>query len=106
MKLENINDQLMVMAAHRYCLGRRSYIVGACIQWAVETWEQMEENTQNVLLRDTAEALMDNCAGSSCDIKEWKMLLQWGMEQVTERQKRWIIEAVAHHDEPFPITLT
>ena len=27
------NDQLMAMAAHRYCLGRRSYIVGACIEW-------------------------------------------------------------------------
>jgi len=25
MKLKDLNDQLMAIAAHRYCLGRRSY---------------------------------------------------------------------------------
>ena len=35
----SLNDQLMAMAAVRYCLGRSSYIVGACVEWVRENWE-------------------------------------------------------------------
>lgn len=58
------NDQLMCMAAFRYCLGRQSYIVGSCIDWLHDTWNQFEINTKFVILRDTIEALMDGQAGS------------------------------------------
>jgi len=31
MKIETDNDQLMVLASFRYCLGRRTSIVGVCV---------------------------------------------------------------------------
>jgi hypothetical protein len=70
MKLtKSLNDQLMIMAAHRYCLradlrhvdnvsikemlsnlavaahnyclGRQTYIVGACIEWLLANWSKL-----------------------------------------------------------------
>jgi hypothetical protein len=48
----------MVMAAHRYCLGRQSYIIPACLEWLRDHWKQFTKNTQMVMLRDTLEFLM------------------------------------------------
>lgn len=65
MKLENLDDQLMVLAAHRYCLGRQSYPVGSCLNWLRETWDQFEANTKFVVLRDTYEGLHHGNAGDA-----------------------------------------
>lgn len=72
------NDQLMVMAAHRYSLGRRSYIVGSCIEFLDEVWDQLKLNTQEVILRDTKEALAHSDrgdAGAPMDIRAWEQFV-------------------------------
>jgi len=66
------NDQLMVTAAHRYCLGRRSYIVGSCIEFLNEVWPQLNEITQQVILRDTHEALKRGDAGDKYNTQAWQ----------------------------------
>lgn len=103
MKLENLNDQLMVMAAHRYCLGRQSYIVSSCIEFIRATWDQMERNTKLVLLRDTAEALMGGHAGSQFDVREWNRLLEWGWYTLDNTGHVWILNALAYKQKPFPL---
>lgn len=103
MKLENQNDQLMVMAAHRYCLGRQSYIVSDCIEWLHVTWWQIESSGQDVILRDTAAALMDNEAGSSYDAIGWKDFLAWGMQQVGEAREKGVKGSVAWKQKPWPL---
>lgn len=83
MKLESLDDQLMAIAAHRYCLGRSSYIVGSCLDWIRATWPQMEPNTQFVMLRDTVEALMDDRAGSDViDVPGWTAVALWMAENM------------------------
>ena len=85
MQLTNsLNDQLMAMSAHRYCLGRRSYIVSSCIEWIHEIWEQLIPNTQYVMLRDTIEALYNNNAGDPCDALEWRKLALWMWDGLKE----------------------
>lgn len=72
----SINDQLMIIAAHRYCLGRASYIVGACIEFLDAHWSQLTEETQNVILRDTIEAVDKNHAGMDIDRKDWDLFVK------------------------------
>lgn len=101
MKLEGTNDQLMAMAAHRYCMGRMSYIVGSCMEWIRGTWEQLEPNTQNVMLRDTLEWLARNDDGKHremCYPDEWADCARWMRDHMTPAQVAWIEGAVAHVD--------
>lgn len=101
--LRSLDWQLMLIAAFRYCLGRQSYIVGACLDWLPTIWERCSQQTQDIILRDTAEALMDGRAGSAfCEVPGWKKFLAWGMEHVTEEQQRWVRRAVAHTQKPWP----
>lgn len=85
--ISGINGQLMVMAAHRYCLGRRSYIVSSCIEWLKLWWPEFEKNTRNVIVRDTIMALQDNSAGSKSDFQDWKNFAEWAWNSLDEESK-------------------
>ncbi len=101
--LDNLNGQLMVMAAHRYCLGRQSYIVGAAIDWIREWWSQFSPNTRQVMVRDTVEALMEGQAGSGYDVTAWRELATWGYLQLPEQDQKWVKEAVKYKNKPWPL---
>jgi hypothetical protein len=100
--LSDMNGQLMAMSAHRYCLGRQSYIVGACIEWLRQWWPELNENTRSVILRDTIEALQDDNAGSRYDSAEWKTFAEWGWGQLTDEGKKQAIRAV-NQERPWPL---
>ena len=76
-------SELMVMAAFRYCLGSRTYIVGACADWLIDIWPMLSENTRSVIRRDLeAEFKRDDDAraydyehkplGWDCDREDWE----------------------------------
>ena len=95
MKIENLNDQLMAMAAHRYCLGRMTYIVGACCEWIVDTWPQFEPNTRHVILRDTIVEIMDDNAGMSFDKEEWIKIVRFGYAQLSSEERKSLLRSVS-----------
>lgn len=76
-------DALMAIAAHRYCLGRMTYIVGDCADWLVAVWPELPESARKIIQRDTEEAFArddeDRTAGRNhkalghdCDRKAWE----------------------------------
>lgn len=69
-------ESLMIMAAVRYCLGRQSYIVGACITWLDSNWHLLDNSTRKVIFNDIIEALHLNEAGSKYDTDDWKRFAQ------------------------------
>lgn len=77
---ESMTDQLMVMAAFRYCLGRMTYIVGVCNEWLRDIWPNLSEATQTVIFRDFIESYLDDRLGSAYDAKSWvdTFTLVWG----------------------------
>lgn len=89
MKLNGLNDQLMATAAHRYCLGRMSYIVSSCQEWIGRTWVEFESNTRIVMLRDTLEAIPDNNLGMEMDKRGWveTAILMYNFMTPEEREK-------------------
>ena len=73
---------LMIVAAVRYCLGRRSYIVSDCADWIIANWESWPDHIQNIIQRDVEESFVrDDEArlgngykrlGDDCDRAEWE----------------------------------
>lgn len=72
----------MAMAAVRYCLGRRTYIVSSCVEWLFVQWENFDEHTKTIIKRDIEEEIKrDDEArdgnhphlplGDDCDRLEW-----------------------------------
>ncbi len=102
--LDGINGQLMVMAAHRYCLGRQSYIVGSCQEWLRQWWHKSNDNTRKVIVRDTVEVLQDGIAGSEYDEQNWREFAEWAFAQMQKADKHWCKDAVAHRNKPWPLS--
>jgi hypothetical protein len=98
-----ILEQLMVTAAHRYCLGRCSYIVGACLGWLYATWDQFDRNTKRVMVRDTIEALMDDRAGGYTDVKDWTKFASWSFVRLVPEDQEWVREVLTYKNKAWPI---
>ena len=76
-------NALMATAAFRYCLGRQTYIVGACADWIVQNWERFPEGPRAIIRRDLEEEFKrDDQArahgetykplGWDCDRRDWE----------------------------------
>lgn len=72
-------DGLMITAAIRYCIGRRTYIVGECVDWILANWNDWPENVKTILQRDLeyefdrdAQNPDWNRLGDDCDKREWE----------------------------------
>lgn len=78
-------DELMVVAAFRYCLGRRTYIVSDCVDWLLAHWEVFSDQTRSIIKRDLEEEFArDDAAraggagrltyplGMDCDRAQWE----------------------------------
>ena len=83
MKIETYDDEIMLSMAHRYCLGRSSYMVSLCINWLELHWNQLGENTQNTIIKETMDALSDNMFFMDMDRTAWKHFL-WNVVQNKE----------------------
>ncbi|MHB1098334.1 MAG: hypothetical protein ACYCZR_02150 [Burkholderiales bacterium] len=75
-------DDIMALAAVRYCIGRSSYIVGDCVDWLHNQWPRMSDSIKRTIARDVDEAIArDDEArtdgrehkplGWDCDRIEW-----------------------------------
>lgn len=76
-------SDLMAMCAVRYCLGRATYVVGDCVDWLIDQWENLAPNAKTIIQRDIEEAFRrDDEArsdgkehkplGMDCDRAEWE----------------------------------
>lgn len=81
------NGQLVVIAAHRYALGRMSYIVGSVVDWLLAYRDRITEETKYVMVRDTVEALDRDCAGMDCDRKEWWKFVKTMIADMSEERR-------------------
>jgi len=76
-------DDLMAIAAVRYCLGRMTYIVGDCASWLIRVWPHLAESARKTIRRDIDEAFQrddearadghaDKPLGWDCDRQQWE----------------------------------
>ena len=103
---QDLDTQLMVMAAHRYCLGRQSYIVGAGIDWLRKQPKHFERNTSRVIVRDTVAAIQDGRAGSQfIDGPGWERLASELFSEMPKEDQDWVKSSVAHRDQDWPLSV-
>ena len=80
-------DDLMALAAVRYCLGRSSYIVSDCADWLATAWPHIGPGTRKTIQRDVEEAFARDDAdraegrehkalGWDCDRAQWERVRQ------------------------------
>lgn len=78
-------DGLMAVAAVRYCLGRRTYIVSDCRVWLYEMWDELPEKAKDIIQRDVEEAFKSDdedraagrdyrALGHDCDRRSWEQV--------------------------------
>jgi hypothetical protein len=104
MKLQNTNDHLMVMAAARYCIGRRTYIVSACIEFLTQVWkEELNKEDRAVILRDIIEYLQDYGEADGYDAEGWRFFAQSKFDVLTEEEKETFRKNNAYRNKPFPL---
>lgn len=49
------NDEFLVIGAVRYARGRATYVVKETVDWVINHWDGLTENTRYVIARDVAE---------------------------------------------------
>jgi len=79
---KSVNDRLMIMSAHRYCLGRSTYIVGCCVDFLMDHWAQLSNQDKDQIIKETKEAIESNSYGMECDKKEWEILINFAEKGV------------------------
>ena len=86
-------QDLMVLAAFRYCLGRMTYIAGVCADWLVDKWPELPPRSKSLIRTELDRAFVqddeDRASGTSfkalgwdCDRAAWeKVRALWAGEQ-------------------------
>ena len=86
-------QDLMVISAFRYCLGRMTYIAGVCADWLVDKWPELPPHSRALIRKELDRSFAqddeDRSTGSSfkalgwdCDRREWeKVRALWAGEQ-------------------------
>jgi len=101
--LRGTNGQLMVTAALRYCLGRRSYIVISCQEWLTSYWPLVDNQTRVVLICDIVTALMDDEAGDAFDFESWKRFAVFGWDGLSNENRVRVKNSVAYKKKEWPL---
>jgi hypothetical protein len=71
---------LMVLAAFRYCLGRRSYIVSICVDWLIRYWQEIDHDTRKIIIKEIAAEAEKGDTGDTCDAEVWQELVRHSTE--------------------------
>ena len=69
-------DNIVLLCAFRYALGRRTYITGVISEEIERNWNKISEEHQNIILKEIKEAIETENAGDiHCDVPCWKKIL-------------------------------
>lgn len=91
-------DDLMALAAVRYCLGRMTYIVSDCADWLVHQWPHISPSTRAIIQRDIeAEFERDDAArergdaylplGMTMDRRTWERVRGLWAPNVADKRR-------------------
>lgn len=74
-------EELVLICAVRYALGRQSYMVGVVADYVNSVKEKLSMNCRNIIVRDITEAIEfyhehGTTCGMECDERTWQNLLE------------------------------
>lgn len=101
-----LDNDLMVMASVRYCLGRSSYIVSSCQTWIQTYWNNLPDKTKEIIIRDIVEYLIDTDAlpPTRSVTPDWREFAQPLWDSLPPERKASIVSFVSHKlNKNFPL---
>lgn len=70
-------EDWLVLAAFRYCLGRRTYVSIDCAAWLQSIWPTLAEEARQIIAEETRAAIAAGQAGDpNIDVPYWIALLE------------------------------
>ena len=81
--------ELMAIAAVRYCLGRRSYIVGDCADWLIEVWTELNQRTRSTIQQDIEKAFSDDDEARELCTQHFPLGMDMDRAEWTRVRKLW-----------------
>lgn len=81
------NEELMLISAVRYALGRMSYIVGVTCEFVKTVKPRLSQECINIIIRDIEEELeryhrSGHLLGMECDERQWVKLRDFLKEEI------------------------
>ena len=67
--------ELILLAAFRYALGRKTYIVGTVVDYLLNEWDSVGYTLKAQMQSEIKQAIKSGNAGMDMDIKQWERLL-------------------------------
>ncbi len=68
--------EVLMLESFRYCLGRRTYATGVCVENLTKYWDLIPDCYKKQMHEDINRAIKLNIAGDRCDIAEWRKILE------------------------------
>ena len=76
MEINNNELDELVFLSFRYALGRRTYITHTVAHdYISKYWDILKDSTKDRIKKEIKEAIEADLAGDSCDIDNWKTIL-------------------------------
>lgn len=76
--VSDVEDEIILVIALRYCQGRRSYAVSLMIDYIRSCWEQINIETQKIIQLETDIWIRSSQSkGDRCDADSWNSFNQW-----------------------------
>ncbi len=73
----DVNQDILMVCAFRYALGRRTYVVGTIANIIKANWDTMHCSRRAFYKKEIKEAVDKGWAGSELiDVPEWKSILE------------------------------
>jgi hypothetical protein len=77
-------DDIVLVCAFRYALGRRSYITGWISDEIKRCWMKLDNKFQVLIQKEIREAIEEDRAGMSIDVSSWKGILDLKVKEVED----------------------
>jgi len=69
-KLE-LDEEILLACAFRYCLGRRTYVVSSCTSELKKKYHLLNDNFKYRTMKEIDEVKLEGGLGDNCDESEW-----------------------------------
>ena len=76
MLMQSDDDRLILIAAFRYALGRRTYMPGVVAAEIWHQWLNLTSSDQRLIQGEIKEAKERGYCGDACDVATWDKILR------------------------------
>lgn len=74
----DLDSGLVIVAALRYCYGRRTYMPSSVVEWTMLHWEKINPKDRKTIADDVSQFINSGLSlGDNCDAQTWNNFNAW-----------------------------